>query len=91
MTQFYEEVRRAEEVYASYQDAIKRGDSDRMLQLIAEEGDLIRARKRMSKASSRLADLNRQTKNILNDPHMSAEDKRERLSRIARAKEAAVR
>ena len=62
-----------------------------MLKLMTEEGDLIRTHKRMSKANSRLTDLNRQTKTILNDANMSAEDKRDKLSRIARAKETVVR
>ena len=78
----YEQSRDVEQAYASYQDALGRGDKDGAADILASDGDKIRSRGAMSTATKLLSQLNQQAKKIEASTAMDASEKRERLQRI---------
>ncbi len=82
VTALYEQSRAIEQAYASYQDALKSGERDKAAEIMESEGDKIRSRSSVAAATKLLSQLNAQAKRIQEDPVMSGEEKRARLTQL---------
>lgn len=78
----YEQSRDVEQAYASYRDALARGDKEGAADIMAGDGDKIRSRGAVSTATKLLSQLNQQAKKIEANTAMDATTKREQLQRI---------
>ncbi|CAM3407375.1 LPD5 domain-containing protein [Paracidovorax anthurii] len=84
VTQMYEQAKQVEQAYASYRDALKRGDLEKAQEIMRDEAPKLQHRAAFNNASERLAALNQRSKAITADPSMSGEEKRQRLDTIER-------
>ncbi len=84
VTQMYEQAKQVEQAYASYRDALKRGDLEKAQEIMRGEAPKLQHRAAFNNASERLAALNQRSKAITADPSMSGEEKRQRLDTIER-------
>lgn len=78
----YEQSHDVEQAYASYRDALARGDKEGAADIMASDGDKIRSRGAVSTATKLLSQLNQQAKKIEANTAMDATVKREQLQRI---------
>jgi hypothetical protein len=82
VTQMYEQARQAEQAYASYQEAIKAGDTDKAESIKESAGPLLRNRPAYTAATRQLAEINRTAKRIEADQAMAGAAKRARLTQL---------
>ena len=82
VTALYEQSRAIEQAYASYQDAMKSGERDKAAEIMESDGDKIRSRGSVAAATKLLSQLNAQAKRAQEDPVMSGEEKRARLTQL---------
>ncbi|MBS7348950.1 MAG: hypothetical protein KIG95_02065 [Comamonas sp.] len=82
VTALYEQSRAIEQAYASYQDALKSGERDKAAEIMESDGDKIRSRGSVAAATKLLSQLNAQAKRVQEDPVMSGEEKRARLTQL---------
>ena len=82
VTQMYEQARQAEQAYASYQEAIKAGDTDKAQSIKESAGPLLRNRPAYTAATRQLAEINRMAKRIEADQAMAGAAKRARLTQL---------
>lgn len=87
VTELYEESRKIEEAHASYRDAVKRGDTSKAAELLREDGEEIRAAKRVARIKQEIGDLNRRAMKIRDNPTMPADQKQQMILRIKRMQE----
>ncbi|MGA1296497.1 MAG: LPD38 domain-containing protein, partial [Burkholderiaceae bacterium] len=73
--QLYEQARIIEQAYMSYQDAKKKGDRERMRELVAEDGNKIKAYKSINKISRQVSEINRKIRQIESSKTLSADTK----------------
>ncbi len=78
----YEQSRDVEQAYASYRDALARGDTTGAADIMASDGDKIRSRGAVNTATKLLSQLNQQAKKIEASTAMDATEKRQQLQRI---------
>lgn len=78
----YEQARDVEQAYASYRDALARGDKTAAADIMESDGDKLRSRMAMNTATKLLSQLNQQAKKIEGSTTMDSTEKRERLQRI---------
>lgn len=84
VTQMYEQAKQVEQAYASYRDALKRGDLEKAQEIMRDEAPKLQHSAAFNNASERLAAINQRSKAITADPSMSGEEKRQRLDTIER-------
>ncbi len=84
VTQMYEQAKQVEQAYASYRDALKRGDLEKAQEIMRDEAPKLRHRAAYTHASEQLAELNQRSKMITADAKLSGEEKRQRLDTIER-------
>lgn len=82
VTQMYEQSRQVEQAYASYQEAIKAGDTDKAQSIKESAGPLLRNRPAYTAATRQLAEINRMAKRIEADQAMAGAAKRARLTQL---------
>ena len=82
VTQMYEQSRQAEQAYASYQEAIKAGDTEKAQSIKESAGPLLRNRPAYTAATRQLAEINRTAKRIEADQAMAGAAKRARLTQL---------
>ena len=82
LTALYDQAAAVESAWASYRFAQKQGDTERVRELLASDGDKIRLRPAVNQAKNALNKLNANLRAIERDPHLSAEEKRARIDRI---------
>lgn len=88
VTAFYEQVQTIEEAWASYSDAVKRGDSEAARSILAEEGAAIGARKSAERTKRAIADINARMRLIEGSPTMTGEAKRAALDALRQQRSA---
>jgi hypothetical protein len=86
--QLYDQARVIEQAYMSYRDAVKKGDRERARELMAEEGDKIRAYKAINKISDQVSEINRKIRQIDASRTLSAETKRKMIDQLSQRKNA---
>ncbi len=84
VTQMYEQAKQVEQAYASYRDALKRGDLEKAQEIMRDEAPKLQHRAAFNNASERMTALNQRSKAIMADPSLSGEEKRQRLDSIER-------
>jgi hypothetical protein len=82
VTQLYDRAREVDQAYASYRDALKRGDTEKAAQIREEEGGNLLARRRVTHAKEQLAKINQQARMVEASRTLSADEKRVRLDEI---------
>lgn len=82
VTQLYDRARQVNQAYASYRDALKRGDTEKAAEIREEEGGNLLARQRVNHAKEQLAKINQQARMVEGSRTLSAEQKRVRLDAI---------
>lgn len=82
VTQMYEQSRQVEQAYASYQEAIKAGDTEKAQSIKESAGPLLRNRPAYTAATRQLAEINRTAKRIEADQAMAGAAKRARLTQL---------
>lgn len=82
VTQMYEQSRQVEHAYASYQEAIKAGDTEKAQSIKESAGPLLRNRPAYTAATRQLAEINRTAKRIEADQAMAGAAKRARLTQL---------
>lgn len=87
----YEQSRAVEQVWASYQAALKSGDVERAQAIRESEGETLARRSTVQGGKTRLAELSLQARRIEADRTLSAAEKRARLDAIAALKDRAAR
>jgi hypothetical protein len=97
VTQLYDRAAEIEQVYASYRDALKRGDKERAAEISADEGDKLRQYRSMEAAKRGMGNLNTAIRKIEDDRTIDPEEKKNRIDkikamqdRLARHAEAAI-
>lgn len=86
--QLYDQARVIEQAYMSYREAVKKGDRERARELLAEEGDKIRAYRAINKISDRVSEINRKIRQIDASRTLSAETKRKMIDQLSQRKDA---
>jgi hypothetical protein len=84
VTLLYEQAKDAEEAAASYRNAKKLGDKERMQSIERSDGEKLRQAKELGRVTRALSELSTEAKLIEADRKMSAETKRRRLNEIER-------
>lgn len=91
VTQLYDRAREVDQAYASYRDALKRGDTEKAAQIREEEGDNLLARRRVTHAKEQLAKINQQARMVEASRTLSADEKRQRLDVIEERRDRVAR
>jgi hypothetical protein len=86
--QLYDQARIIEQAYMSYRDAVKKGDRERAKELLAKEGDKIRAYKAINRISDQVSEINRKIRQIDASRTLSAETKRRMIDQLSQRKNA---
>ncbi len=84
VTQMYEQARQAEQAYASYRDAIQRGDLAKAEEIQRDEGPKLQNRAIYANASRQLATLSQRAKVVTSSTALTGAQKREALDGIER-------
>lgn len=82
VSQLYEQSHSVQQAYASYQEAIKLGDTDKAAQIQEREGPKLRNRMAYAHATKELTEINAQAKRIEANRLLSGDVKRERLTEL---------
>jgi hypothetical protein len=85
--QLYEQSRIIEQAYMSYRDAKKKGDREKVRELLADEGDKIKAYKSINKISQQVSDINRKIRQIESSKTLSADTKRKMIDKLSERKD----
>lgn len=91
VTQLYDRARQVDQAYASYRDALKRGDTEKAAQIREEEGGNLLARRRVNHAKEQLANINAQARMVEASRTLTAEEKRVRLDAIEERRDRVAR
>lgn len=83
----YEQSRDIEQAWASYQEAIKTGDTTRAQKIQQEDGPKLHSRLAVDHAKVQMSELSRQAKKVESSKVLSAEQKREQLDVISGRKD----
>lgn len=86
VTAMYEQARDVEQAWASYQAALKSGDTEQAQSIRESDGSKLRSRMALVHAKRQIAELGQQAKRIESNRLMSAEEKRRRLDEIEERK-----
>lgn len=84
VTQMYTQSRNAEQAYASYRDAINRGDTEKAKEIQQDEAPKLRNRMVYAHATKQLSELNQQAKRIEANQMLLGDAKRQRLDELER-------
>ena len=87
MDQLYEQSRIIDQAYMSYRDAKKKGDREKVRELLADEGDKIKAYKSINKISQQVSDINRKIRQIESSKTLSADTKRKMIDKLSERKD----
>ena len=79
VTQFYDQAKEIEQMYASYQQALKEGDTTKAQEIQADNPEAFAARRRIEAAKRGQSLISGQMRAIERDKVMSSEEKRKRL------------
>ncbi|MBO9679565.1 MAG: hypothetical protein J7556_15085 [Acidovorax sp.] len=82
VSQMYEQAKEVEQAWASYQAAMKSGDTEKAREIQQDEAPKLRNRLAVANAKQQIAELGQQAKKIEGNRLMSADAKRERLDEI---------
>jgi hypothetical protein len=77
----YDRSNEVSQVFASYKDALSRGDSEKALEILAENPGLVGKNRALGDVRERLAAVNRQIKRV-DATDMDASEKREKLAEL---------
>jgi len=80
VSKFYDVKRTVEEITASIKDAHEAKDIDLVRQKLSDDPKAIGLNRILNRAESNINDINKQMKNIRNNPNMDADKKREYLN-----------
>jgi len=82
VTQFYDQAKEIEQMYASYQQAIKEGDMGKAQEIQAENPEAFAARRRIESAKRAQSMISGRMRAIERDAKLSGEDKRAQLEAL---------
>ena len=82
VTKFYNDLKQIEEAYASYRDAIKRGDVEGAKEIMEDEGDKISQHKKAEAIKKRLTEIGQRLKQVERDDQLSGEQKRQQIDEL---------
>ena len=82
VTQFYDQAKEIEQMYASYQQAIKEGDMGKAQEIQAENPEAFAARRRIEAAKRAQSMISGRMRAIERDAKLSGEDKRAQLEAL---------
>ena len=91
VSQLYDQARDVEQAWASYHDAMKRGDTEKAAEIREEEGPKLRSRMAVEHAKRQLAEINKLARQVEANRLMPAETKREKLEQLEHRRDAAAR
>lgn len=91
VSSMYEQAREIEQVWASYQAALKSGDLEKAREIQQDEAPKLRNRMAVEHAKRQIAELGQQAKRIESNRLMPADEKRRRLDELEARKHEAAR
>lgn len=91
VTQLYEQSREVEQAYASYREALKRGDPAQAREILEAEREKIARRETVNRVRGELSDIATQMRRVQNSPTMPGEEKRRRLDELERQRDRLAR
>ena len=91
VTQFYEQAREVEQMYASYRQAMKEGDAEKAQEIRDENPEGFAARRRIEAAKRAESLISGQMRTIERDRAMTGEEKRVRLDQLEKRRDEIAR
>lgn len=91
VTQFYAQAKEIEQMYASYQQAIKEGDTAKAQEIRADNAEGFAARRRIESAKRAQSLISGQMRTIERSREMSGEEKRARLDQLEKQRDRLAR
>lgn len=91
VTQFYEQAKEIEQMYASYQQAIKEGDTAKAQEIRADNAEGFAARRRIEAAKRAQSLISGQMRAIERNKTMTGEEKRARLDQLEKQRDRLAR
>lgn len=91
VTQFYDQAKEIEQMYASYQQAIKEGDTEKAQEIRADNPEGFAARRSVEAAKRAQSLISGQMRAIERNRTMSGEEKRARLDRLEQQRDSMAR
>lgn len=91
VTQFYEQAKEIEQMYASYQQAIKEGNTEKAQEIRADNAEGFAARRRIEAAKRAQSLISGQMRTIERSREMSGEEKRARLDQLEKQRDRLAR
>ena len=91
VTQFYEQAKEIEQMYASYQQAIKEGNTEKAQEIRADNAEGFAARRRIESAKRAQSLISGQMRTIERSKEMSGEEKRARLDQLEKQRDRLAR
>ena len=91
VTQFYEQAKEIEQMYASYRQALKEGDAEKAQEIRDENPEGFAARRRIEAAKRAESLISGQMRTIERDRTMTGEEKRARLDQLEKRRDEIAR
>ena len=91
VTQFYEQAKEIEQMYASYRQALKEGDAEKAQEIRDENPEGFAARRRIEAAKRAESLISGQMRTIERDRAMTGEEKRARLDQLEKRRDEIAR
>lgn len=91
VTEFYNQAKEIEQMFASYQQALKEGDAEKAEEIRADNADKFAERGRVAAVKRNLSEVSAQMRKIEQDRNLSGEEKRSRLNDLEKRRDAMVR
>lgn len=91
VTQFYAQAKEIEQMYASYQQAIKEGNTEKAQEIRADNAEGLAARRRIESAKRAQSLISGQMRTIERSKEMSGEEKRARLDQLEKQRDRLAR
>jgi len=91
VTQFYEQAKEIEQMYASYQQAIKEGNTEKAQEIRADNAEGFAARRRIESAKRAQSLISGQMRTIERSKEMSGDEKRARLDQLEKQRDRLAR
>lgn len=91
VTQFYEQAKEIEQMYASYRQALKEGDAEKAQGIRADNTEAFAARRRIESAKRAESLISGQMRAIERNKEMSGDEKRARLDQLEKRRDDVAR
>lgn len=91
VTQFYEQAKEIEQMYASYRQALKEGDAEKAQGIHADNTEAFAARRRIESAKRAESLISGQMRAIERNKEMSGDEKRARLDQLEKRRDDVAR